>query len=158
MQPLEVHAHFVPDTTLRGSELERQLRQAAIHQVRAARQRQGVVAFSGGFHGRTMMGMALTGKVTPYKAGFGPFPASIYHVPFPAAYHGVTVEDSMTALDYLFKADVDPARIFCESPSILGHGRWDDLTDWIVVDRNRFERPVDGGGIIAALQLKQAGH
>ena len=73
--------------------------------------RSGVIAFSGAFHGRTMMCMALTGKVVPYKAGFGPFPPEVYHVPFPIEYHGVSVEDSMTALHNLFKSDVEPARI-----------------------------------------------
>jgi len=46
-----------------------------------------------------MMAMALTGKVIPYKKGFGPFPAEVYHVPFPIEYHGVSVTDSMAALD-----------------------------------------------------------
>jgi 4-aminobutyrate aminotransferase/(S)-3-amino-2-methylpropionate transaminase len=73
--------------------------------------RSGVIAFSGAFHGRTMMGMALTGKVVPYKAGFGPFPAEVFHVPFPIDYHGVTVEHSLAALDTLFKSDVEPSRI-----------------------------------------------
>ncbi|MGC2857758.1 4-aminobutyrate--2-oxoglutarate transaminase [Novispirillum sp. DQ9] len=73
--------------------------------------RSGVIAFSGAFHGRTLMGMALTGKVMPYKAGFGPFPGEIYHAPFPNAYRGVTVEDSLKGLDALFKSDVDPARV-----------------------------------------------
>lgn len=73
--------------------------------------RSGVIAFSGAFHGRTMMGMALTGKVVPYKAGFGPFPAEVFHVPFPIDYHGVTVEHSLAALDTLFQSDVEPSRI-----------------------------------------------
>ncbi len=73
--------------------------------------RSGVIAFSGAFHGRTMMGMALTGKVVPYKAGFGPFPAEVFHVPFPIDYHGVTVEHSLAALDTLFKSDVEPSRV-----------------------------------------------
>jgi 4-aminobutyrate aminotransferase/(S)-3-amino-2-methylpropionate transaminase len=73
--------------------------------------RSGVIAFSGAFHGRTMMGMALTGKVIPYKAGFGPFPAEVFHVPFPIDYHGVTIEHSLAALDTLFKSDVEPSRI-----------------------------------------------
>jgi 4-aminobutyrate aminotransferase/(S)-3-amino-2-methylpropionate transaminase len=73
--------------------------------------RSGVVAFSGGFHGRTMMCMALTGKVVPYKAGFGPFPAEVYHVPFPIEYHGVTVDDSLEALQTLFKSDTEPNRV-----------------------------------------------
>ena len=73
--------------------------------------RTGVVSFSGAFHGRTMMGMALTGKVAPYKAGFGPLPAGVYHVPFPVAYHGVTVQQSLAALDSLFKSDIEPERV-----------------------------------------------
>lgn len=73
--------------------------------------RSGIIAFSGAFHGRTMMGMALTGKVVPYKTGFGPFPAEVFHVPFPIDYHGVSVEDSLNALETLFKSDVEPSRI-----------------------------------------------
>jgi 4-aminobutyrate aminotransferase/(S)-3-amino-2-methylpropionate transaminase len=73
--------------------------------------RSGIIAFSGAFHGRTMMGMALTGKVVPYKAGFGPFPAEVFHVPFPIEYHGVTVDDSLDAIQTLFKSDVEPSRI-----------------------------------------------
>ena len=73
--------------------------------------RSAVISFSGAFHGRTMMAMALTGKVVPYKKGFGPFPAEVYHVPFPIEYHGVSVADSLEALDKLFKADVEPDRV-----------------------------------------------
>jgi len=73
--------------------------------------RAGVIAFSGGFHGRTMMGCALTGKVVPYKVGFGPFPSEIYHLPFPMELHGVSAEDSLDALQTLFKSDVDPKRV-----------------------------------------------
>lgn len=73
--------------------------------------RSGVIAFSGAFHGRTMMGMALTGKVVPYKVGFGPFPAEVFHIPFPIEYHGISMQDSLAALDKLFKSDVEPSRI-----------------------------------------------
>jgi len=83
----------------------------AIKIARAATGRQAVIAFSGGFHGRTFMAMALTGKVAPYKIGFGPFPGEIYHVPFPNAYHGIPADDSFKALETLLKADVDPARV-----------------------------------------------
>lgn len=83
----------------------------AVKIARASTGRPGIIAFSGGFHGRTIMACALTGKVVPYKVGFGPFPAEVYHVPFPMALHGVTVEDSIEALHALFKADVDPKRI-----------------------------------------------
>jgi 4-aminobutyrate aminotransferase len=83
----------------------------AVKIARAATGRSGIIAFSGAFHGRTMMAMALTGKVAPYKAGFGPFPPEIYHAPFPIDLHGVTVEESLRAINTLFKADIDPQRV-----------------------------------------------
>jgi 4-aminobutyrate aminotransferase len=83
----------------------------AIKIARAATGRPGVIAFTGGFHGRTLMGMALTGKVAPYKIGFGPFPSDVFHAPFPNPLHGVTSEDSLKHIEYLFKADIDPKRV-----------------------------------------------
>ncbi|PQV54455.1 4-aminobutyrate aminotransferase [Paraburkholderia sp. BL21I4N1] len=83
----------------------------AIKIARAATGRPGVIAFTGGFHGRTMMGMALTGKVAPYKIGFGPFPSDVFHAPFPNPLHGVTTADSLKAIEFLFKADIDPKRV-----------------------------------------------
>jgi 4-aminobutyrate aminotransferase/(S)-3-amino-2-methylpropionate transaminase len=83
----------------------------AIKIARAYTGRSGVIAFGGGFHGRTYMAMALTGKVTPYKVGFGPFPGDVYHAPFPVAYHGVTTEHSLEALDHIFKYDIEPNRV-----------------------------------------------
>ena len=83
----------------------------AVKIARAYTKRQGVIAFSGGFHGRTFMGMALTGKVQPYKAGFGPMPGDVWHVPYPMAPHGIDTARSLDAIAGLFKADVDPARV-----------------------------------------------
>ena len=83
----------------------------AIMIARYATKRSAIIAFSGGFHGRTLGCIALTGKVQPYKAGFGPMLPEVFHVPYPMAYHGVTPEDSFAALEHLFKADVDPARV-----------------------------------------------
>ncbi len=83
----------------------------AIKIARAHTGRSGVIAFSGGFHGRTNLTMGLTGKVAPYKKGFGPFPGEIYHLPFPMPHHGVTAEDSFAALEHLFRADIEPERI-----------------------------------------------
>lgn len=83
----------------------------AVKVARAATGRDAVISFSGAFHGRTLMGMALTGKVVPYKVGFGAMPPDVWHVPYPAPTLGVTVEDSIAALDKLFKSDVDPRRV-----------------------------------------------
>ncbi|CUA94246.1 4-aminobutyrate--2-oxoglutarate transaminase [Pannonibacter indicus] len=83
----------------------------AVKIARAATNRPAVIAFTGGFHGRTFMGMTLTGKVQPYKAGFGAMMPDVFHVPFPVELHGVSIEDSLSVLDKLFKAAVDPARV-----------------------------------------------
>jgi 4-aminobutyrate aminotransferase/(S)-3-amino-2-methylpropionate transaminase len=83
----------------------------AVKIARAATGRTDIVAFSGAFHGRTMMTMALTGKVAPYKKKFGPMPAGVWHLPFPVPQHGVSVTDSLKALDLLFRADVDPVHV-----------------------------------------------
>ncbi len=83
----------------------------AVKIARVATGRGGIIAFSGAFHGRTIMTSALTGKTLPYKRGFGPFPPEIYHVPFPIEHHGITVADSFRALEYLFRSDIEPSRI-----------------------------------------------
>ena len=83
----------------------------AVKVARFSTGRQAVIAFGGAFHGRTFMGMSLTGKVQPYKAGFGTMMPDIYHVPFPIDLHGTTTAQAMTAITQLFKADLDPARV-----------------------------------------------
>jgi 4-aminobutyrate aminotransferase/(S)-3-amino-2-methylpropionate transaminase len=83
----------------------------AVKIARAATGRPAVIAFAGGFHGRTLLASAMTGKVTPYKRGLGPFPGEIYHIPFPGEQAGVSVEESLKALAFLFAADVEPERV-----------------------------------------------
>ena len=83
----------------------------AIKIARAYTKRPGVIAFGGGFHGRTSMTMALTGKVAPYKIGFGPFPGSIFHAQYPNAVHDVSTQDALKSLDRLFKADIAPDQV-----------------------------------------------
>ena len=78
----------------------------AVKIARAYTKRPGLITFGGGFHGRTFMTMALTGKVAPYKIGFGPFPGSVYHGQYPNAAHGVSTEDALKSLDRIFKADI----------------------------------------------------
>ena len=83
----------------------------AVKVARAFTGRPGIVSFAGGFHGRTHMGMALTGKAVPYKKGFGPFPADVYNVAFPNEFHGISSQDSIDALKALFKYQADPSTI-----------------------------------------------
>lgn len=79
--------------------------------ARAYTGRTAAIAFTGAFHGRTMTCLGLTGKIAPYKLDFGPTPPDIYHVPFPNAYYGCSVDDTLTALDSLFRTDVEPSRV-----------------------------------------------
>jgi len=83
----------------------------AVKIARIATGRSAVIAFGGAFHGRTFMGMSLTGKVEPYKKGFGAMMPDVYHVPFPQEVHNVTTADAVAGLTKLFKADLDPARV-----------------------------------------------
>ncbi|CDW92926.1 MULTISPECIES: 4-aminobutyrate--2-oxoglutarate transaminase [unclassified Thiomonas] len=81
----------------------------AIKIARAYTKRPGVIAFGGAFHGRSLFAVSLTGKVQPYKAGFGPFPPEIYHAPFPC--HCASLDETKKAVELLFKADIEPARV-----------------------------------------------
>lgn len=81
----------------------------AIKIARAYTKRSGVVAFGGAFHGRSLFAVSLTGKVQPYKAGFGPFPPEIYHAPFPC--QRTRLEEVKKAVDHIFKADIEPGRV-----------------------------------------------
>ena len=83
----------------------------AVKIARASTRRPGIITFSGAFHGRTFMTMALTGKVAPYKLGFGPFPGSVFHARYPNNLHGVSVEQALESLEYLFKADIAPDQV-----------------------------------------------
>jgi len=83
----------------------------AVKIARAATRRPGIVAFSGAFHGRTMMTLALTGKVDPYKAGFGPFPSEVYHAPFPCPLHGISTDNAFAGIEALFRNDIEPSRV-----------------------------------------------
>jgi 4-aminobutyrate aminotransferase len=81
----------------------------AVKIARSYTKRSGVIAFGGAFHGRSMFAVALTGKVAPYKAGFGPFPPEIYHAPFPC--HCASLAEVKKAMQHLFKADIEPSRV-----------------------------------------------
>jgi 4-aminobutyrate aminotransferase len=81
----------------------------AIKIARSYTKRSGVIAFSGAFHGRSLFAVALTGKVAPYKIGFGPFAPEIYHAPFPC--HCASLEEVKKAVYHIFKADIEPSRV-----------------------------------------------
>jgi len=81
----------------------------AIKIARAHTKRGGVIAFGGGFHGRSLFAVGLTGKVQPYKAGFGPFAPEVYHAPFPC--HCSSLEETKRAVEQLFKCDIEPCRV-----------------------------------------------
>jgi 4-aminobutyrate aminotransferase/(S)-3-amino-2-methylpropionate transaminase len=83
----------------------------AVKIARAATGRTGIIAFSGAFHGRTLMTTALTGKVAPYKKLFGTLPGEVWRVPFPVPQYGVTVEDSLKMLDSILRTDADPEQV-----------------------------------------------
>ena len=83
----------------------------AIKIARAHTKRSAIIAFTSGYHGRTLLTLGLTGKVAPYKTGFGPFPAEIFHAQFPNAAHGVSVDDSIASIELIFKNDVEASRV-----------------------------------------------
>ena len=81
----------------------------AIKIARSYTKRSGVIAFGGAFHGRSLFAVSLTGKVVPYKLGFGPFPPEIYHAPFPC--HCADLAEVKKAVHGIFKADIEPGRV-----------------------------------------------
>jgi 4-aminobutyrate aminotransferase len=84
----------------------------AVKIARAATGRQAVVVFDNAFHGRTLLTMTMTSK-TAYKRGFGPFAPEVYRVPAPYPYRGVSGDESIAALERLFKSEVDPGAVAC---------------------------------------------
>ncbi|WP_311946488.1 4-aminobutyrate--2-oxoglutarate transaminase [Halomonas piscis] len=82
----------------------------AVKIARSATGRSGVICFDGGFHGRTIMTLSMTGKVLPYKNDFGPMPGDVFRAPFPNAYHGISDEDALNGLKKVFKTDIAPHR------------------------------------------------
>ncbi len=83
----------------------------AVKIARTATGRPGVIAFTGSYHGRTLLTLGMTGKVTPYKKNVGPFPADVFRAPFPNVRDGITVEDALTGLKNLFLTDAQPDRV-----------------------------------------------
>ncbi|MGE5115603.1 MAG: 4-aminobutyrate--2-oxoglutarate transaminase [Betaproteobacteria bacterium] len=83
----------------------------AVKIARAHTRRSGVIAFTGGYHGRTLLTLGLTGKVAPYKTGFGPFPGEVFHALFPNELHGVSVADALASVQTVLKNDIEADRV-----------------------------------------------
>jgi len=105
LAPLDGPAKTIFFTT--GSEAS----ENAVKIARAATGRSGVIAFAGAFHGRSVYASALTGKVNPYKAPFGPMSAGVFHAVFPSEETGISVQDSLRALEFIFRADIAPVDV-----------------------------------------------
>lgn len=127
----------------------------AVKMARAATGRHGVIAFGGGFHGRTSMGMALTGKVAPYKRTFGPGPVGIFHAPFPNLYHGVSVAEALRGLENVLHADIAPEEVaaFLIEP-VQGEGGFNITPPEFLAELRRI---ADAHGILLILDEVQAG-
>jgi len=83
----------------------------AVKIARAHTGRPGVISFHGGFHGRTLLALSLTGSVVPYKQNFGPYATEIYQVPFPYEYRGWSSEKALASLNELFESAIAPQRV-----------------------------------------------
>lgn len=83
----------------------------AVKIARAHTKRSGVVAFGGGFHGRTLLALTMTASSPSYRQNFGPFASDVYHAPFPDEYRGWTTERAMDALDHLLSTEITPDQV-----------------------------------------------
>ena len=83
----------------------------AVKVARLATGRPAVIAFSGGFHGRTLMALSLTSKTHPYKHGMGPFAPEVYRAPFPSEYRGPGAAECLAALERMFVTHVAPEAV-----------------------------------------------
>lgn len=83
----------------------------AVKIARAYTGRRGIVTFQGGYHGRTLLTLAMTGKIFPYKAKFGPMPSDVFHTRFPIPYHGFSDEQAIEGLKALFASSIEPSAV-----------------------------------------------
>ena len=101
---------IAPGPTKKKTALFNSGAEAVENSVKFARQitgRPGVIAFSGAFHGRTLLATTLTGKSKPYKVGFGPYVPAIFHAEYPDEYHGVSVADALASVEHIFKTMIN---------------------------------------------------
>ena len=127
----------------------------AIKIARAKTNRHGVISFVGGWHGRTMMCMGLTGKVVPYKNNFGPMPASIYHALFPAPELGVTEAEALRSIEMIFQADIHPSDVAAMIiEPVQGEGGFHQVTPSFA---QALRKICDEHGIVLILDEVQSG-
>src|SRR6476646_6786721 len=127
----------------------------AIKFARSYTKRPAVIAFEGGFHGRTLLSLTLTSKVHPYKAGLGPFAPEVYRVPFPNDYRGPSARTALDALERAFDTQVpaeDVAAIVFEP--VQGEGGFVAAPpEWVEGVR----RICDDNGIVMVVDEVQTG-
>jgi len=113
----------------------------AVKIARAATGRAGVVVFDRAFHGRTNLTMAMTAKLV-YKQGFGPLATDVHRAPAPYPYRGISTEDALRGLDFLFKQDVDPGEVACiVLEPVQGEGGFIPMpAEFVVALKERCER------------------
>ena len=83
----------------------------AVKIARYATNRDAIICFDQGFHGRTLMGMSLTSKPMPYKKGMGPYATEIYRAPAPYLYRGITTDDALAGFRKVLKSQIDPSQV-----------------------------------------------
>ena len=127
----------------------------ALKIVRAATGRGAVVAFDGGFHGRTLAALNLNGKVAPYKQKLGSLPGPVYHLPYPSADNEVDVEQALTAMQRLFSVEIDPAEVGCMViEAVQGEAGFHALDPGFAQHLRRF---CDANGIVLVIDEIQSG-
>ena len=127
----------------------------AVKIARAATGRPAVLVFDNAFHGRTHMTMSMTAKIVPYKEKFGPFAGEIYRAPVPYAYHGISDDDAIAAIELLFKAGVDPATVACAVlEPVQGEGGFIPMTQPFL---QRLRELLDTHGILFVADEVQSG-
>jgi 4-aminobutyrate aminotransferase len=123
--------------------------------ARAATGRSAVVVFDNGFHGRTLLTMAMTSKVRPYKAGFGPFPGEVYRAVAPYPYRGVDTAAAVASLEHLFKSEVDAGSVACiVLETVQGEGGFIPMPDDFLVALREL---CDASGILFVADEVQSG-
>ena len=127
----------------------------AVKIARAATGRGAVVVFENGFHGRTLLTLAMTSKVRPYKAGFGPFPGEVYRAAAPYPYRGVDTDAAIASLEHLFKSEVDAETVACVVlETVQGEGGFIPMPDDYL---RRLRELCDRNGILFVADEVQAG-